>query len=173
MSSYRSRSFPGKLNITSNADLVIDGTSVTATGAELSMLDADNTEPTDAPWAAVSRWAKAEFSTAKGTTVATHDLGVVIPDNAVLLAAFIECDEQVVSTGSATISVGIKSVAVDNILAATGKASFNTTSVLIGAALAAAPIKLAAAAEVTATIAVQVITAGKFTVWLEYVVGEA
>jgi hypothetical protein len=160
------------LDVAKTGGLSLEGTAVTATAAELNLLDADNTEPADGALAAVTRWAKAEYDFAvDGGDVGDIALGVTIPDNAIIVGGFVEGITQVTSGGSATAAVKLQSAA--DVLAATGKAALTGTAVIPAAAVLAAPFKLTAARVVTITVATAAITAGKFNVWIEYFVGEA
>ena len=58
--------------------------------AELNLLDASNTEPSDGPFS-LARWAKAEYDFAvDGGAVSAIGLGVTIPDNSIILDGFVE-----------------------------------------------------------------------------------
>jgi hypothetical protein len=172
MAGYRGRDFPSTVNVAATGGLKLAGTSVTATAAELNLLDASNTEPADGAWASVTRWAKAEYDFAvDGGVAGDISLGVNIPDNAVILGGFVEGITAVTSSGGATIAVKLQSAA--DILGATGKASFTGTAVLPCAAVLAGPFKCTAARTVTITVATAALTAGKFNVWIEYLQGEA
>ena len=172
MPGYRGRGFPGTVNVAKVGGLSLAGTAVTATAAELNLLDADNTEPADGSWAAATRWAKAEYDfSTDGGGQGDIALGVTIPDNAIVIGGFLEGITAVTSGGSATVAIKLQSAA--DILAATGKASITGTAVLPGAAVMAAPFKLTAPRVVTITVATADLTAGKFNVWIEYFVGAA
>tara|TARA_Y100001963_G_scaffold148235_1_gene225779 strand:- start:697 stop:1212 length:516 start_codon:yes stop_codon:yes gene_type:complete len=171
MAGYRGRGFPGTLNVAGTGGLKLGGTSVTSTAAELNLLDADNTEPADGPWAAVTRWAKAEYDFAvDGGVAGDISLGVKIPDNAIVVGGFIEGITSVTSSGSATVAVKLQSAA--DVAGATGKAALTGTAVVPCSAVLSAPFKLTAERTVTITVAVAALTAGKFNVWIEYFVGE-
>lgn len=168
--SYRGRYTPGIIEVPSSGSLKLNGTAVTSSAAELNLLDADNTEPADGTWAAVTRWAKAEYDFAvDGGDVGDISLGVTIPDNAIIASGFVEGITAVTSGGSATVAIKLESAA--DVLNATAKGSFTATGV-IPCTVAAAPFKLTAQRTVTITVATAALTAGKFNVWIEYLVGE-
>jgi hypothetical protein len=172
MPGYRGRGFPGTVNVAKAGGLSLAGTAVTATAAELNLLDADSTEPADGAWAATTRWAKAEYDFAvDGGVAGDISLGVTIPDNAIITGAFVEGITAVTSSGAATVAVKLQSAA--DVLGATGKAALTGTAVVPGAAVMSAPFKLTAARVVTITVGTAALTAGKFNVWIEYFVGEA
>ena len=169
--SYRGRYTPGIIEVPSSGSLKLNGTAVTASAAELNLLDADNTEPADGTWAAVTRWAKAEYDFAvDGGDVGDISLGVTIPDNAIIVGGFIEGITSVTSGGSATVAVKLQSAA--DVAGATGKATLTGTAVVPCSAVLSTPFKLTAQRTVTITVATAAITAGKFNVWIEYFVGE-
>lgn len=178
MPGYRGRGFPATVDVVAVGGLSLAGSTVTASAAELNLLDADNLEPADAVWAATTRWAKATWDFAvDGGAVSTIDLGINIPDNAIVLSGACE----VVTTctgggggGGCQISLGL-GAGPAALLAATAVASFTTVgpSMIPCAAIAAAPTKMPSAGAVTLTITNDTATAGKLNVWVEYLMGEA
>lgn len=125
-------------------------------------------------------------------TVAAHGLGVYIPDNAVIVDAWIDVVTTFTSAAdSATIAIHIQSandvVAAIAISDATNvwDAGLRGTKidtyaldgnalsqVAMGAARAASHIKLTAEREITATVAVQALTAGKAVIYVAYMLGD-
>lgn len=96
--------------------------------------------------------------------------GETIPDNAILVAAFINVLTAVLSGGSATVAVGLSagSTGAAALLAATAKASLTLDAVIVGVPVPATPVKMTAAGRITFTPAVAVLTAGKIEVVVVY-----
>ena len=94
----------------------------------------------------------------------------VIPDDAVIQDGFIEVKTAVVGGGGATIALHIN--ASEDIVAATGKASFSAGALLdvVCDGTAANMIKTAAKQNLSVVIAGAALTAGKFWVCLRYIV---
>jgi len=145
--------------------------------AELNVLDASNTEPSDGPFS-LSRWAKAEYDFAvDGGAISAIGLGVTLPDNSIIIGGFIEvlttCTTA--STDSGTMAIhaqGANDIVTATAVSAGGNIWDAGLHDAIPDATGSTAVKCTAAREVTATIAGQVFTAGKFNVWLNYVVGE-
>ena len=116
--------------------------------------------------------AQFEFDFSKeGGAVSTIEIdNDVIPDDAVIMDGFVEVKTAVTSGGSATIALHINSS--EDILAATGKASFSAGAILdvVPNGAAANMIKTAAKKYLSVVIAVAALTAGKFWVNLRYIV---
>ncbi len=104
---------------------------------------------------------------AVGTITVAND---VIPDDAVIQDGFIEIKTAVTSGGGATIALHIN--ASEDILAATGKASFSAGALLdpVCDGTAANMIKTAAKQNLSVVVAVADLTAGKFWVVVRYIV---
>ncbi len=171
--SYRGRYTPGTIEVPSGGALKLSGTTVSSTAAELNILDASNTEPAEGAWTSVYRVAKATYDfDADGGAVSTIDLGITIPDNALVTSCVLEKITGFASSGSATVALGLESTT--DIIAAT---AFNnaalTQVVAYGAALASAPFKTTAARNVQITIGTAALTAGKFNFYIEYLVGSS
>jgi hypothetical protein len=119
--------------------------------------------------------AKYDFAT-QGGAVSTINLldeegnAVKLPDNAIITDVIIDVITAPTSGGSATIAVG--AVASNDLLGATAIASF--TGILQGVPddAVANMIKLSAEATLDMTIATAALTAGKFIVFVDYVVSE-
>tara|TARA_X000001382_G_scaffold129890_3_gene123080 strand:+ start:399 stop:935 length:537 start_codon:yes stop_codon:yes gene_type:complete len=145
--------------------------------AELNMLDASNTEPADGPMS-LSRWAKAEYDFAvDGGAISAIDLGVTIPDNAIIVGGFIEvvttCTTASTDAGTIAISVeGANDIVTATAVSAGGNIWDAGIHDVIPDSTGSTAVKTTAARAVTATIASQVVESGKFNVWLEYVIGE-
>ena len=173
MPGYRGRGFPGTVNVAKVGGLSLAGTAVTSTAAELNLLDADAPEPADAVWASVSRWAKAEYDFAvDGGAIRVIHLGIEIPDNAILLSGMIEVVTTVTGGGGATMSCGVVG-ASPAFLGDTAFGTFVGGNLVPCAALALAPLKMPAAVNIVTEIKANTITAGKWNVWIEYLMGEA
>ena len=150
----------------------------TATAAELNLLDADNTEPADGVWNAVTRWAKAEYAFAvDGGAISAIGLGVTIPDNAIVVGGFVE----VVTTCTSSDDSGEMALHIqtaNDLVTATaisGGSNIWDAGIhsIVPAGTGATAIKCTAARAITATITTDAFTAGKLNVWLKYVMGEA
>ena len=172
--SYRGRYTPGIIEVPSGGSLKLNGTAVTATAAELNLLDASNTEPSDSAWAAVTRWAKVEYDFATdGGAVSTIDLGVTIPDNAIALSCIVEKISAFTSGGAATVGLKIEgSGDVINASTAFNNAQY-TAAIAPATALASAQFKTTAARNVSLEVGAHALTAGKYNFHIEYLVGEA
>jgi len=96
--------------------------------------------------------------------------GAQLPKGAIIKEGIVDVETAVVSGGAATIALKLNSAG--DVLAATGKASFslNATLDVVPDGTAANSVKLTANKRLAATVAVAALTAGKFTVALEYVV---
>lgn len=128
----------------------------------------------------VLRVARATFDpsgTAGHRTIAAHGLGVIIPDNAIICGGFVDADITATSaTDAATIALSaqgandlVSAIAISNganpwdagLHPLIPKANTPETT----------GIKLTAAREIVATVAVEALTAGHFTVFVYFVVG--
>ena len=157
--------------------LTLDGTLIAASAAELNLLDASNTEPADGAWAAVERLAKAEYDFATdGGAISAISLGVTIPDNAIIVGGFVE----VITTCTSATDAGTGALHVlsaNDIVSAldiddAGAPWDAGMKDIVPDATGSTAIKLTSAKAITFTIAVEAFTAGKFNVWLRYVMGE-
>jgi len=181
-----------ELNILTGATLdvdelnVLDGIAATLTAAELSILDgvtstAAELNLTDgfvadaADGLGFAKVAVATYDFAEHTGVqGAYDLGVTLPDNAVIYGGFVD---KITTCTSANDSgtMAIHANAANDIVTATAISSGTTWDApgrlaLTEVMTAATTLKLTAARAITATIAVQDFTAGKFVVVLYYVV---
>tara|TARA_R110002020_G_scaffold45737_2_gene130645 strand:+ start:9134 stop:9667 length:534 start_codon:yes stop_codon:yes gene_type:complete len=168
--------------LANNPNAEITNAEVTELGqlssAELELLDADSTNPSDSSWASVSRWAKAgyDFSVDAGA-VSAIDLGVTIPDNAIIVGGFIEvvttCTTASTDGGTMAISVeGANDIVTATAVSAGGNIWDAGLHDIIPDSTGSTAVKTTQARNVTATIASHAFTDGKFNVWLEYVIGE-
>ena len=146
--------------------------------AELQLLDGDSTNPNDSAWASVSRWAKAGWDfDADGGAIGAIDLGITIPNNAIIVGGFIEvittCTTASTDSGTMAISVeGANDIVTATAVSAGGNIWDAGIHDIIPDSTGSTAVKTTSAKNVTATIASHAFTAGKFNVWLEYVIGE-
>lgn len=111
-------------------------------------------------------------------TVAAHGTGVILPANAVVVGGGVEVNTAFTSAGG-TATIAISVVSANDIItaAAVSGAPYSSTGLKAITPKNNTPestgIKLSAAKEITCTVAVQALTAGKLTGWLEYVVTAA
>lgn len=105
----------------------------------------------------------------------TPKINATIPDNAVLVAAFINSTVAVTSSAGANVSVGLSagSTGVAALLAATAKASLSLDALIVGVPTPAVPVKLTAAATITCTVDTTELTAGEIEVTVYYFVASA
>jgi hypothetical protein len=126
------------------------------------------------------RVAKATFdpsATAGMRTIGAHGLGVTIPDNAIICGGFIEVLTTFTSaTDAGTIAVHAQTA--NDIRAAVAISTGTSWDAGMQAIVPKANtpestgIKLTAAREITATVAVEALTAGKATVFIYFVQGD-
>lgn len=129
----------------------------------------------------VKRIARATYDFATdGGAISTISLGVTLPDNAAVIKAWYQVLTTLTSVGdNATVSIDIPTDDEAGILAAVAiddgsnpwDANGMVDCIQTGAA-ANVSEQLTAARLVSITIAVEAVTAGKFIVWLEYVVSD-
>jgi len=103
-------------------------------------------------------------------TLITPKINATIPDNSILVAAFINSTVAVTSTGTANVSVGLSagSTGAAALLAATAKASLSLDALLVGVPTPAVPVKLTAAATITVTPDTTALSAGEIEVTVFY-----
>lgn len=113
-------------------------------------------------------------------TTAAHGLGVTIPDNAVILAGYIEILTTFASAGADAGTIALSVEGANDLVTATAISSGTFWDAVKGKVIVpdalnvagvATSIKTSAAREITATVATQALTAGKLVGWLFYVVG--
>lgn len=123
------------------------------------------------PRVAMATYDFAEHGGAQGAI----GLGVTIPDNAIVWDGFYDCITTATSAGdSATFAIHVQSA--NDLKTATAISSGTTwdaggPKAIVPVGTAAAAIKLTAAREITVTIGVEDVTAGKFTVYVVYFPG--
>lgn len=104
-------------------------------------------------------------------TIAAHPLGVYLPAKALIKQAWFYIDQQFVDAGSGTVALHCEDAG--NIFAAadiTGSAIATITSGVQTGTAANMSKAIAAQCEITATVAGAAQTAGKLTLFVEYVV---
>lgn len=121
---------------------------------------------------------RATFDATGGKAIGAHGLGVTLPDNAIVTRSWYEVLETFTSEDdSATIALGVPTDGAAGIKAAVAISNGanpwdagNVEGIQTGTA-ANFLTKLTAARELTATVAVQALTAGKLILHGEYVIG--
>lgn len=166
--------------ITATPDEINALSGQTASAAELSKLD-ENTvgAPEDAAWASVLRVAKATYDFAEhGGAISAIDLGVTIPDNALIVGSSVDVITTATSAGDAgTMALSVEG-ANDIVAAVAINDAANPWDAGSGPALVVNPtdadthVKTTQPRQVTATIAAEAFTAGKFVVYLFYVIAD-
>jgi hypothetical protein len=117
----------------------------------------------------------ADLGGATNTTIVLTDdanAAQTIPDNAVIVSGYLETLTTLTADGSPTVAIGF----LGNTDAFTGATAYNgaifTTEAASEFTLGELPIKLDGATGVTARVATNAVTAGKFNVWVEYYEGD-
>lgn len=127
-------------------------------------------------------------------TIAAHGLGVYLPDNAVITNAWVDVITTFTSaTDAATIALKVQSANdlvsaiaisdVSNVWDAgihgclpgspvLGVEASHDTAIELAALQAASMVKTTAEREITATVAVEALTAGKAVIYVEYVISD-
>lgn len=118
------------------------------------------------------RVAKAIYDVAvDGGTAGAKGLGVYLPAKALIKQAWFYIDQQFVDAGAGTVALHCEDA--NNIFSAadiTGSAVGTVTSGVATGTAANMTKAIAATCELTATVATATQTAGKLTLWVEYVV---
>lgn len=167
----------GRINIVTGGVLAIASVAIVSSAAELNLMDASNTEPSDGAWASVSRWAKAQYDfDVDGGSQGAIDLNVDIPDNAIIIGGHVEGLTTCVSSndsGTGALHVLSANDIVSTVAIDDGSDPWNAPDIssIVPARTGDTSIKLTSEKAITFTIATQDFTAGKFNVWLEYVIG--
>lgn len=126
-------------------------------------------------------------------TVAAHGLGVYIPDNAIILEAWIDVITTFTSAGADAGTIAIHVQSANDIVAAIAISDASNvwdagvrgtkigaiaisgdaaTQLVASAAEAASKIKTTAEREITATVATQALTAGKANIFVKYILSD-
>ena len=172
--------YPGKFPVVVNmaAGMKLAGVTVTASAAELNLTD-DVVAP-GADGLGLLRVARATWDFAEhGGAIGAIGLGVTLPDNAVIVGGFVDVVTTAITAGADAGTMAIHVQTAGDIVAAVAVSNgANPWDEGLHAIVPKANtpestgIKLTAAREVTATIATQAFTAGKFTVFLYYLMGD-
>jgi len=120
-----------------------------------------------------TKWARAfyDFATDGGAVGAKNLRGDALPSGAVVVSSYVKVETAVTSGGAATVSLGIQT-AVDVRAVATDLTtapSLATTGVKQGLITNAVSALLTADRHIVATVATAALTAGRFSVFVEYV----
>lgn len=115
---------------------------------------------------------------ANNTTVAAHGVGVTLPANAIVVGGFVDVNTAFTSANStATIAISVEGANDIISAAAVSGAPYSTVGRKAIVPKANTPestsVKASQAREITCTVAVQALTAGKLTGYLYYVEGIA
>lgn len=126
-------------------------------------------------------------------TAAAHGLGVYIPDNAIVVDAWIDVVTTFTSATSDTATLAVKIQTANDVVAAIAIADATNvwdagvhgtkinnfaldgnalTQVAMAAARSATHLKLTAEREITVTVGVEAITAGKMVIYVAYLLGD-
>lgn len=110
-----------------------------------------------------------DFATDGGAIGAINLRGDKVPSGAVIVSSYLKVDTAVTSGGAATVSLGTEA-ATDVRAAATlaTAPTLSATGVKQGAITNAAPVALTADRHIVATVATAALTAGRFSVIVEY-----
>jgi len=106
-----------------------------------------------------------------GGVVSSIGLGVTLPDNAIITRSFIDIITGMTSAGGAG-TIALDSEGAGDLLIAVDADTLSGLVECIPVGTAATMVKLTAARELTATIAGEALTAGKFVLFAEYVVSD-
>lgn len=115
----------------------------------------------------------ADLGGAQGAITLTDDAdaALTIPDNAVIVRAYVEALTSPTSGGAATIKLGVTGDD-DCFIAATAFDNGEFDLTVNTEMTAGIPVKTTAAVSVLATVATADLTAGKFNIWVEYFEGD-
>lgn len=119
-----------------------------------------------------ARIARFEYDVATDLgTIAAHGLGVTLPAKAVIIRSYFRTDTQFVDAGSGTVALSCEDA--NNIKTATDITGNADGTFVEGQSTGAASAfvgSIAAACEITATVAGAAQTSGKLTGWVHYVI---
>jgi len=172
--------YPGKFPVVVDmaGGMKLAGTLVTADAAELNLVDGVSAPGVDG--LGLIRVARATYDFAEhGGAISAISLGVTIPDNAVVVGGFVDVVTTCTTAGADAGTMALSIQGANDLVTATAvSAGGDIWDVGLRAIVPKSNtpettgIKLTAARAITATIAGQVFTAGKFTVFLHYVQGD-
>jgi hypothetical protein len=169
-------SFPVTVDFTGGLEL--GGVAVTSSAAELNLVDGAAAPGADG--LGFLRVARATYDFAEhGGAISAIGLGVTLPDNAIVIGGFVDVVTTATTAGADAGTMAIHVQTANDIVSAVAVSNgANPWDEGLHAIVPKANtpestgIKLTAAREVTATIAGQAFTAGKFHVFLYYLVGD-
>lgn len=174
--SFYPGSFPVVVDLEQGVKL--GGVAVTSSAAELNLVDGVAAPTADG--LGLIRVARATYDFAEhGGAISAIGLGVTLPDNAVVIGGFVDVITTCVTAGADAGTMAIHVQSANDIVSAI--AVSNVGNPWDAGLHAIVPksntpestgIKLTAAREITATIATQAFTAGKFVVFLHYVISD-
>lgn len=142
------------------------------------------------------RLAQAVFNPSANTgerSIGAHGLGVYLPDNAIVLSAWVDVITTFTSAGADAGTIALHAQSANDIVAAIAISDASNvwdaglhgskvgafaldgnalTQIAMGAAQSASMLKLTAEREITATVATQALTAGKLVVNVLYCLGD-
>jgi len=172
--------YPGKFPVVVDlaGGVKLAGTLVTSSAAELNLVD-DVAAPA-ADGLGLMRVARATYDFAEhGGAIGAINLGVTIPDNAIVCGGFVDvvttCTTASADAGTMAIHVQSANDIVSAVAVSDGANPWDAgLKAIVPKANTpeSTAIKLTADRAITATIATQAFTAGKFTVFLYYLVGD-
>jgi hypothetical protein len=120
-------------------------------------------------------WAGEDSAGVDNKAAGAHGTGVILPDNAIVWGGFVDVITPPTSGGAATIAVSLQSANDIISAAAVAGAPWSTAGIKAIVPKTNTPestgIKLTADREITVTVASEVLTAGKFSGYIEYVEG--
>ena len=168
-----------EIDIESGGALQIGGVSVTATAAEINA----GVQPASAATDGLGRMGVARFTFDAGIvgnqSIAAHGTGVTLPANAVVIGGFFDVNTVFHSAGADAGTIAISVEGADDIqaAAAVSGAPYSTIGRKAIVPKSNTPestsVKTTVAREITCTVAGQVLSAGKLTGFLHYVVSVA
>ncbi len=176
----------GTLNIAAGGALQIAGVALTPSAAEINVLASAGVTAAEVAKLSAAGYAAdgldqmrvARFTFDAGIagnqTIAAHGTGVTLPINAIVYGGFYDVNTGFTSAGGNAGTVAISLEAANDLLTATAVSNAILGTIgrkaIVPVSTAASTVKATAAREVTCTVAGQVLTAGKLTGFLLYVV---
>lgn len=180
----------GEIDIESGGALKIAGVAVTADAAELNVMDGvlataaeinAAADQTAQPAAGIHPLQVAVFtfdaSIAANQSIAAHGVGVTLPIHAIVVGGFVDVNTVFHSAGADAGTIAISVEAANDVIsaAAVSGAPYSTIGRKAIVPKANTPestsVKATAAREITCTVAGQVLSAGKLTGYLYFLVG--
>lgn len=120
-----------------------------------------------------TKWARGyyDFATDAGAIGSINLRGDALPKGALVLSAFVKVDTGVLPVTTSTVALTLESAGdLRTAAVATGDVELNAAgTVLSSVTRASAPLPLTADRQIVATIAAGALTAGRFSVFVEYI----